>query len=266
MIGKLGSKLSQSIGFLQKSRTPIPLMLDSFKLKRRPFDAVDRSGIRLRLNPRCGDSFTFFEILIRGDYLKDGIAVGPGDTVFDVGSNFGAFAIVASRAVGPSGRVLAFEPSPEAFQRLSENLERNHCENVEAHPFAIGGQSGTAELFEHEKSAYNSLFSDLDGKKLVPKSVHNVPVKTLEQVLDERGLDRVDLLKLDCEGAEYGILETLTPAVAGRIKQIAMEAHRIPGHDVEELFSRLDQLGFDVRPTYPSVAFNRRFEPVAVPS
>ncbi len=250
MIGRLRLKLIQSSSFFRRTRTPLPLMLDSFKLLRRPFVAVDNDGIRLRLDPSCGDSFTFYEILIRRDYLRDGITLGPGDTVVDVGANFGAFTVLASRIVGPTGRVLAFEPSPESFARLSANLALNDLGNVDAIPEAVGEADGTAELLTYGKSAYNSLFASVDGKDSAPVRTHTVTVRTLEQVLDERGINCVDLLKLDCEGAEYGIFETLSPGVAGRIKQVAMEAHEIPGHLSRELIDRLDALGFDVRPTY----------------
>ena len=69
---------------------------------------------------------------------------------------------------------------------------------------------------------------------------------TLAQLLDGAGVDRCDLLKLDCEGAEYEILETMGPEVAGRIDQITMEVHRIEGRSIPQLVGHLRRLGFAV--------------------
>ena len=111
-------KCRQVASFCRHTRTPLALSLDTLRLKRGPFVAVSGDGLRLRIKPRSGESFTFYEIMVRHDYLNDGITLRPGATVVDIGANIGAFAVMAASIVGPRGRVIAFEPIPETFERL----------------------------------------------------------------------------------------------------------------------------------------------------
>ena len=75
--------------------------------------------------------------------------LAPGMTVVDVGANLGYHAVIASRLVGPGGRVIAFEPEPRNHALLTANIKRNHCANVEVHRNAVSdevGQSITLHL------------------------------------------------------------------------------------------------------------------------
>ena len=123
-ISRIADKLRQSMAFMRHSKTPVPLILDSFKLKRGKFVAVSEDGLEVELLSQDGESFTFYEMLIRRDYLRHGIQLGAGDTVIDIGANVGLFAILAARIVGPQGRVFAFEPASATFARLDGSDER----------------------------------------------------------------------------------------------------------------------------------------------
>src|SRR5579863_8672312 len=113
LFSRIEFKLEQIRSFALDTRTPISLVADSLKLKRSPFIATTKDGIKLRLAPGAGESFTFFENLIRRDYLSGGIKLKPGDTVVDIGANIGSFSVLAASLVGPKGRVVCFEPIPD---------------------------------------------------------------------------------------------------------------------------------------------------------
>ena len=79
---KIAADKSREIAaFWPHSRTPLPLTLDTLRLKSAPFVAVSSDSIKVDLRPRAGESFTFYENLIRRDYLAHGIRLGAGATV-----------------------------------------------------------------------------------------------------------------------------------------------------------------------------------------
>jgi FkbM family methyltransferase len=250
---KASYKARQVAAFWRHTRTPLALSLDALRLKRSAFVAVSGDGLRLRLDPRSGESFTFYENLVRRDYLADEVDLKPGATVVDIGANIGAFAVLAATVVGPSGRVVAFEPVSRTFDRLRENLALNRLGNVEACRAAVDAEEGTLTIRVVGKSAYataHGVGGTVGGRE------ESAPCLTLERVFRDFGLDRVDLLKVDCEGSEYGIFEGLTPELAGRIGQIVMEVHPVAGKSPDRLHQTLRGLGFEVRRWYPWVAVN----------
>ena len=127
----------------------------------------------------------------------------PGMTFADVGAHIGIYTLTALRVLAGNGRVHAFEPSPRTFQILRDNVQVNgFLESGSAilHPIAIAGEEGTAELTVYAaNSGHNTLFgADTGGERLA------VRTRTLDEVL--AGEPRLDLVKIDAEGAEPGVL------------------------------------------------------------
>lgn len=120
----------------------------------------------------------------------------PGDVVLDLGANIGTTAAVLSRIVGPSGRIYAFEPAVEAI--LKKNLELNGIENVEVVSQAVGEAPGTIEISTGNIGMDSSVVTRLDWHKELKK----VPITSLDRFVEERGLSRIDFIKMDIEGAE----------------------------------------------------------------
>ena len=234
----------QIVAFYRHSRTPLTLALNSLKLKRLPFVAISGDGLKLLLSPACGESFTFYENMIEKDYLKNGIVLKPGSTVVDIGANVGAFAVLASSIVGPCGRVIAFEPIAQTFERLKENIALNGLDNVDCRRAAIDSREGAITLRVTGKSAYATAhYANKIGDEW---AIETAPCLTLDQVFKDFQIDRINLLKVDCEGSEHGIFETLSPDAADRIDQIAMEVHDVEGASINRLRERLATLGFKV--------------------
>jgi hypothetical protein len=115
---------------LRAVRNPWSPILDRAGLKRAPYQVRHKDGHLIELRPRAGDLFAFYEILLRRDYTADGQNISDGDVVIDVGANIGCFTILASRAVGPAGRVIAIEPDAANFSQLVHNIalcDRDEC-------------------------------------------------------------------------------------------------------------------------------------------
>ena len=127
-------------------------------------------------------------------------------TVIDAGAHQGFYTMLASKRVGRSGRVYAFEPSPRQQRWLRLHLKLNRCDNVTVESFALADGQGESTLFEAlgRDTGCSSL-----RQPVVEDPVRPVPVQTitLDRYLELRSIPRVDFVKLDVEGAELAVLK-----------------------------------------------------------
>lgn len=225
------------------SRTPFPMVLDKMGLMRRPYRVSARKGLKVELRPGVvGERYIYYEVFMKSTYLSAGQVIRPGDTVIDIGANVGFFSILAASLVGPSGTVVAFEPRSETFAQLQRNVAVSGMKNIRARQMAVAGSRGRSLLFVGDDPGISSLFKSVDGKS--QSQSEEVATTTVADIMKDEGLAHCNYLKVDCEGGEYAILETLPADLATRIDQITMEIHHIPGRDASELDRRLDDLGF----------------------
>src|SRR5688572_13721373 len=125
----------------------------------------------------------------------------PGDVFVDVAANGGLFALVAARRVGHTGRVFAFEPAARELELLAHNVRVNDAGNVTIIRKAVGDRSGTARLGISADGAMSSLAkTDHPGQHIV--DWQTVEMVTLDEFCLDQGVERVDFLKVDVEGAE----------------------------------------------------------------
>jgi len=133
--------------------------------------------------------------------------LAPGMTFVDIGAHYGLYAVLAAHLVGPSGRVLAFEPAAPAFRRLRWHLWLNGARQVLASPDAVGARAMTASLYRPVRGVdtTSSLHPNAIGASRLRRQ--EVRVTTLDEAAGSRGFAGVDLVKLDVEGAEPEVLE-----------------------------------------------------------
>jgi FkbM family methyltransferase len=133
-------------------------------------------------------------------YLK--MILSPGNTFIDVGANIGIYTLAASKIVGATGRVLAFEPSAQSSPLLAKNIALNGLTNVHTFPVALAQRNGRAWLHRGPNPTLNSFGKDPSWKE----DGEEVVTETLDQVLRKAHIDRVDLIKMDVQGAEELVL------------------------------------------------------------
>ncbi len=110
----------------------------------------------------------------------------PGMTVFDIGANIGYYSVLASKSVGPQGKVYAFEPDPANLKLLEKNLALNNCHNVKLLPYAAGEKNSTATLYLDEANPGESnLGTKSSGKQI------KVRQTTLDSFAKERKITQV---------------------------------------------------------------------------
>lgn len=137
-----------------------------------------------------------------------------GDTVFDIGANFGAFSVLFSDLVGPQGSVHAFEPVPPTFARLSETIRRDaRYSNIVVNQKACSQKRDTVEItVPGGDLGQASMHSHAVGSWASSSHVEtfSVPTIRIDDYLTESRLSRLDFIKCDAEGAELLVLKGAT--------------------------------------------------------
>lgn len=133
--------------------------------------------------------------------------LAPGDVFVDVGANLGYFSVLAASIVGEHGSVIAFEPDPSNFALLQANSRLNHCEQQLATVWAgLAADDCSGQLFLSEDNlGDHQVFATAMERRSVPITLVNG-----SRFLGDR-LQRLDLLKVDVQGAEYAVMQGLMP-------------------------------------------------------
>lgn len=150
--------------------------------------------------------------------------VQPGDWVLDVGANVGHYAVACSRLVGPSGRVVAFEPVPETFALLCSNCMALPTRNVTLFNAAASDASSARGMTvpAHDSGLVRSCEAHFSGEH----EAEDVRVYTM--VLDDLSWPaRIALVKIDTEGHELGVLRGMTKLLRSDRPTIIVEASTV---------------------------------------
>ena len=141
----------------------------------------------------------------------------PGDTFIDAGANLGWFTLLASRAVGPTGRVVAFEPSRRIFDHLERHVALNALANVRLEPAALSDENGVATLsgISEQNAGLGSILPPAAGSPPGASAAETVKTVRLDDYLAEHDLGRIRLMKIDVEGAELKVLRGARKALEG---------------------------------------------------
>ena len=174
-------------------------------------------------------------------YREDGyedLQLSAYDTVVDIGAHIGVFTIYASRN---GATVYAFEPSPDSYTSLLCNLALyDVTEEVVAHNTAVSSLDGYVDISLHgEESLADSTARDTGGE------TRTVPSKTLASIMDSVNTDGNCLIKMDCEGAEFKILQECSEGIFDGVDTVFIEYHRAVDDPVV-LVDTLSEFGYSV--------------------
>jgi FkbM family methyltransferase len=204
-------------------------------LRARPFDLrFDGAGPTLRLRT---DDLSLFEIYARGSCDVDLAPLGAVRSVMDLGANVGlATTVLAERL--PGARFVCVEASPDTFAFLEKNLSRNVADAI-AFNAAVVGEPGS---FHVQEGSRPGLHRVAPGRGADGTEIEGM---TVPQLLDRAGLERVDLMKVDIEGGEVGLLEHAAEW-APRVGAILLEVHS--PLSVAEAERTLSEHGYSILP------------------
>lgn len=231
---RLSSLYRRTINF--EERAPVQVALDGYSIWAHPDDSEIGGEIV------AGQEY---EPHVTGAVRA---CLGPGDTLVDVGANIGWFTLLGSSIVGPTGHVVAIEPNPGNLVSLHNSIIGNGFTWTEILPYAVGSEVTTLRLLAGRGT--NAYFD------IAPTSVHDgwrdgaiVPVRPLDDLLGH--LDRVDLVKVDVEGAEGLVVDGAARVLGGLRPTLLCEFSpgsllERSGRTGDRFVDQLIGLGYDV--------------------
>ncbi len=211
-----------------------------FRLRNRRGEMVI---LRLRDGTKCAvrsllDAWIVKETNLDRAYERHGAVIQDGWNVVDIGAGLGDFALFAARRA-PHGRVFAYEPAPDSVALLEQNLMLNGIRNVDVHRSAVSDKTCTVIL--DVSGGLPAQYRTVAGARTAGGQIA-VQTLTLADVLAGLPGGICDFLKMDCEGAEYGILLNLDDDALARIRRICLEYHEweapFSHKDLVHLFER----------------------------
>lgn len=167
-----------------------------------------------------------------------------GQVVVDAGANIGYFTLRSARLVGPSGRVVAFEPSASSFSVLMKNLRLNGLRNTLAMNIGLGEKEDISKYWVYDSSILNSTTHEVRRKDAKLVGIERVQLRVLDDVLDEQRIESLDYLKLDTEGAELAILRGAKKSLSRFHPRIVGEAHPGWSDSGAEILEYLKTFGY----------------------
>jgi FkbM family methyltransferase len=170
--------------------------------------------------------------------------------VVDIGSNIGYYVTLESGLVGPKGKVIAVEPSLVNFSYLVKNIELNKLGNVIAINKAISDKNGIAKFITSTKSNWSRILQscrDLVAQDV--KGVTETEVITLDSLVEQLQLEKIDLIRMDVEGYEDRIIGYSEKTLRRYTPDIFVEIHKflLNRDRFLWLLNRLNDIGYDVK-------------------
>lgn len=164
--------------------------------------------IRLYPEGEVAEFLSFPRLFERRELQLVAKCLTPGMRMVDVGANIGLYSILGSSRVGDTGRIWAFEPSRESFDRLVRNLQLNNCSCVQPIRVALGDAADKLSRLTSDAGygdAYRYLLPTAQHAAGIPRG-EIVRATTLDACAAEYGIKKIDLIKIDVEGGEYRVL------------------------------------------------------------
>src|SRR5882757_3800337 len=131
--------------------------------------------------------------------------LAPGDVFYDIGANVGFFTLLGARLVGPSGRVVAFEPVPWCAHAVGRNIALNGFAHAQIRAEAVGAADGSARLLVVGEASWSHLEST--GRHADVRDEIDVTMVSIDGLVASGAIPPPDVLKIDTEGAELQAIE-----------------------------------------------------------
>ncbi len=200
-----------------------------------------KNGLQFIVRARTMDKAILKEVWIRNIYDKHGIFVEKGDTIIDIGAQVGMFSVYASER-SQSGNVYAFEPFIENYERLARHKAINNKQNIFIYNEGVSSTEGIQTLYlspDNNTGGHSLHLKNHSDKKVDIRTIR------LADFCARHNINRIDFLKMDCEGAEFDILFS-DEAILQKVNKLIMECHPFNNNKVATMVELLERNGFAV--------------------
>ena len=166
-----------------------------------------------------------------------------GMHAIDIGANIGITTVAIAKTIRRQGRLYSFEPVPEYFDILRDNVSSNGLENVQVHKLAVTDQVGKVPFYQKEQSS--GIVFEEGARKF------EVSTTSIDRFLSEETIERMDLINMDCEGSELLVLKGAKGTLQKNKVKVFCEIHhdflKQLGQSVEDIVQYLQGLEFQVQ-------------------
>lgn len=199
-------------------------------------EAGEAAGLRLYLPQNHDYVLGSSEVPVQAALRQ---LISPGDVVYDIGANIGFFTLIAARRVGPTGRVVAFEPVAENASSIRRNLAANRFRHVDVYEIAVGDRAGREDMLLTAWDGGGSLSHEAirPGEAT---STRSVEVSTLDQLVLDHGLRPPTLVKIDVEGHEEAVLRGMNEILRKHRPGVLFEVDDADERALERRWNLLD--------------------------
>ena len=175
------------------------------------------SGLKMKIRVKSTDLMQLTTIWLTREYEAPGFEIKENDTIIDVGGHIGLFMLFCEQFCH-KGKIYCFEPASDNYKIFLDNTKLNNFKNVFPFNIAVSKQDGKIPLY---------LNDDTSGHSIFLKNSNSIQVDsiTLQKIFDLNNIEKCNLLKLDCEGSEYEIIDSLPESYFSMIDKMIIEYH-----------------------------------------
>jgi FkbM family methyltransferase len=221
----------------------------------RPLETLRWRGRDIVYRPATSDPLAIYQVLLRqggkAEYYLP-LALAP-KVILDIGSNIGA-SILFFHEQFPAAKIYGFEPHPETFRILQRNV--GSIPSVEVFNYALGAADAKISVTFDGADFSRFMINPGNTKWPGPVTTTECEVKHAGAVLKDLGVTQADLIKIDCEGAEYDVLTALPRRLLEHCKWITGEMHDASGFELLALLAPYFDLDLKKRMFVPSFRFH----------
>lgn len=200
------------------------------------------SGLKVTINPLLHGSVTKDGRIDYEDDVSEALLahLKPGGVFYDVGANIGVFSFIAASTVGANGAVHAFEPEANNLECFQQTLRNSGLQNVTLHDVAVGSSDGSM-TFDRRGGAFSGRL--VDGGQDAEGASMDVRVRAIDSLIQD-GLAPPDLVKIDVEGGEGGVLEGMHDTLRSHRPVLLCELHFFDADGLQRAVTAVREAGY----------------------